>query len=168
MIVRRPVETDAAAFRTLRLHALQESPEAFGSSYEETVAQPLERMAERLRHAPERPHDFVLGAFDPDLVGMVGFARETRAKTRHKGSIWGMYVAEHARGRGVGRVLLERLIAEARAQPGLEAITLLVVSTNEAAKHLYRAHGFATYGTEPRALKLEDRYHDEDLMVLRL
>ena len=168
MIVRRLDEADTAAFRTLRLHALQESPEAFGSSYEETVVQPLERMAERLRHAPERPHDFVLGAFDPHLIGMVGFARETRAKTRHKGSIWGMYVAEQARGHGIGRALLERLLAEARAQPDLEAITLLVVSTNEAAKHLYRSFGFAIYGTEPDALKLGDRYYDEDLMVLRL
>ena len=168
MIIRRLDESDAAAFRVLRLHALQESPEAFGSSYEETLAQPLEWMAERLRLAPERPHDFVLGAFDPDLVGMVGFARETRTKTRHKGAIWGMYVAESARGHGVGRALLERLLVEARAQSGLEAITLLVVATNEAAKRLYHSFGFQTYGTEPHALKLGNRYYDEDLMVLRL
>ena len=165
MIMRRLDEADAAAFRALRLHALQESPEAFGSSYEETVAQPLESMAQRLRHAPERPYDFVLGAFNPDLVAMVGFARETRAKTRHKGAIWGMYVAEQARGRGIGRALLQRLLAEACAQPGLEAITLLVVSTNEAAMHLYRSFGFVIYGTEPRALKLGDRCYDEDLMI---
>jgi ribosomal protein S18 acetylase RimI-like enzyme len=168
MIIRRLDGTDAAAFRALRLHGLQESPASFGSSYEEALAQPLERMAERLRHAPERPHDFVLGAFDRDLIGLVGFARETRAKTRHKGSIWGMYVAEQARGRGIGRALLQGLLGEARTQPGLEAITLLVVSTNEAAKRIYRSFGFAIYGTEPLALKLGDRYYDEDLMVLRL
>ena len=168
MIVRRLDETDAAAFRVLRLHALQESPVAFGSSYEETLAQPLERMEERLRRTADRPYDFVLGAFDPQLIGMVGFARETRLKTRHKGAIWGMYVAEQARGRGIGRALLQGLLAEARAQPDLETIILLVVSTNEAAKRLYRSFGFAIYGTEPCALKLGDQYYDEDLMVLRL
>jgi ribosomal protein S18 acetylase RimI-like enzyme len=42
------------------------------------------------------------------------------------------------------------------------------MSTNEPALRLYRALGFATYGREPRALKIGATYYDEDLMVLRL
>jgi ribosomal protein S18 acetylase RimI-like enzyme len=55
-----------------------------------------------------------------------------------------------------------------RAQPELEQITLAVVTTNEAARSLYRSLGFATYGVEPRALKVGERYLDEDLMTLSL
>jgi RimJ/RimL family protein N-acetyltransferase len=161
-------ENDAESFRALRLRALQESPEAFGSSYEETAAQSLASMARRLRTDPEAPHDFYLGAFDPAIIGMIGFQRETRRKTQHTGTIRSLYVAAHARGRGVGHALLERGIAEARLQPGLEQLFLAVVSTNEAARRLYAAHGFTVYGVEPHALKLDDRYYDEDLMVLRL
>ncbi|MGH2388103.1 MAG: GNAT family N-acetyltransferase [Chloroflexota bacterium] len=168
MVIRRLDEDDGAAFRTLRLRALRESPEAFGSSYEEMAAQPPETLVSWLRTDPDAPHNFFLGAFDPGMIGMVGFARESRLKTRHKGSIRSMYVALEARGSGVGRALLERAIAEACRQPGLEQIALLVVSTNPAARRLYAACGFTVYGVEPCALKVGDQYFDEDLMILRL
>ena len=42
MSVRVLTRADAAAFRELRLRALKENPEAFTSSYEEAVLQPLE------------------------------------------------------------------------------------------------------------------------------
>jgi RimJ/RimL family protein N-acetyltransferase len=168
MLIRRLEADDVVAYRALRLRALQTSPEAFGSSYEETVAQSLEYMARRLAPGPAEPSTFFLGAFDPDLIGTVGFVRESRLKTRHKGLSIGMYVAEAARGRGVGRALLERAIAEARQQPGLEQILLMVVSTNEPALRLYAACGFIRYGVEPCALKLGEICFDEDLMILRL
>jgi len=169
VIIRRLTERDAEAFRALRLRALREDPEAFGASYEETAAQPLSAMAARLR-PDATSHNVVLGAFDDHdsavLIGMVGFRREQPAKSRHKGAIWGMYVPNEARGRGIGRALLERAIAEARTQAGLEQITLAVVSTNAAARQLYLSLGFVVYGVESRALKVDGRYLDEDLMVL--
>lgn len=168
MLIRRLSEADGAEFRALRLRALQESPEAFGSSYEETAAQPAEYLTRWLRSDPDTPHNFFLGAFDPVMIGMVGFARESRLKTRHKGSIRSMYVAPEARGKGIGRALLEYAIAEARCQPGLEQIALLVVSTNPGARRLYASCGFTVYGVEPRALKVGNRYFDEDLMILRV
>jgi ribosomal protein S18 acetylase RimI-like enzyme len=164
--IRRLAEEDAEAFRALRLRSLQESPEAFGSSYEEAVTVSAARMAQRFLPNQNAPHNFYLGAFDPHLVGMVGFQRESRAKTRHRGGIRSLYVAAEARGRGIGRTLLERVIAEAREQPGVEQVTLVVVSTNAVARHLYETFGFTVYGVEPRALKLGDTYYDEDLMIL--
>ncbi|HRJ41637.1 MAG TPA: hypothetical protein PL105_07145 [Caldilineaceae bacterium] len=40
---------DAAAYRRVRLQALQEHPEAFGSSAEDFAVQPLSDVADRLR-----------------------------------------------------------------------------------------------------------------------
>ncbi len=54
------------------------------------------------------------------------------------------------------------------AQPGLEQIVLAVFSTNQVARRLYESCGFEVYGVEPRALKVDDQYLDEDLMILRL
>jgi RimJ/RimL family protein N-acetyltransferase len=168
MHIRRLVEADAESYRRLRLRALRESPEAFGSSYEETVQEPLTAMARRISPNATAPDNFALGAFDPGLIGMVGFSRESRLKTRHKGAVWGMYVVREAQGRGVGRALLQTVIAEAQRIEGLEQIGLYVVSSNQAACHLYRSCGFELYGVERSALKIGEQYHDEDLMVLSL
>lgn len=51
---------------------------------------------------------------------------------------------------------------------GLEQILLSVAVTQTAAVAPYRSLGFASFGREPRALKIGDRYIDEEYMVLQL
>jgi ribosomal protein S18 acetylase RimI-like enzyme len=158
-------EADAARWRDLRLRMLRDHPDAFGSSYEEALARPLETFAERLRE----PENWTLGAFEGEqLLGSVGLRREAGAKDRHKAMIWGMYTAPEGRGRGLGKALLAEAIARARATDGLEQITLHVTTHNTAARRLYASFGFQTYGLERHGLKLGDRYLDEELMVLWL
>lgn len=169
MDIRRVVETDAAAWWALRLRALREHPEAFGSDYDEARLRPLARATGFLRPHPDAAGDFVLGAFAGGMpVGTIGFRRERRGKMRHKGAIWGVYVAPEGRGRGLGRALLTATIALARAQPDLEQIALAVVTENAAALALYRALGFVEYGIERRALRVGGRYYDEALLTLQL
>ena len=45
---------------------------------------------------------------------------------------------------------------------------LAVVTRNRRARGLYKALGFETYGTEPRALFVDGEYLDEEHMVLLL
>ena len=111
---------------------------------------------------------FYLGAFDETLIGMVGFYREEGIKDRHKGYVVSMYVLPEKRGYGMGKALMQELIAQAKQLAGLEQLQLAVVTTNRAACLLYRSLGFEVYGTEPRALKMGEHYWDEDLMVLGL
>lgn len=164
-IIRLFTDADAAAFYALRLRALTEEPEAFGRSAEEYSGTPLVEVAARLR---ARDDAFTLGAWTPACVGIAGFVRADGVKTRHCGMIWGVYVAPEARGQGIARALMQGILARAAALPGLEQIHLTVTTTNVAASTLYRSLGFVCYGTEPRALKLGDRYLDEDLMVYHL
>lgn len=167
MTIRALTEADAQSYQALRLRALQTDPESFGSTYEREVAFSVEMVQERIRQDENR---FVLGAFQEDgsLVGIVRFMQDTDLKSKHKGNIYGMYVASEVRGQGVGKALMTETIARAKDLDGVEQILLQVVSTNTSAKKLYESLGFETYGVEPRALKDNDRYFDEDFMILIL
>jgi ribosomal protein S18 acetylase RimI-like enzyme len=167
-LIRMLSESDAREAYELRLRALQESPEAFGSTYAETVRRGIDSYRQRL--SQPYTETFTLGAYSSDtLVGIVAFFRETGEKDRHKGYIVSMYVEPDSRGQGIGRALVSEAIAQARQVPDVVQLHLAVVTTNVAARQLYRSLGFAVYGLEPRALKLgTDQYWDEELMILRL
>ncbi len=169
MEIRALTEDDVKTYWTLRLRALREEPEAFGSTYEESKERPLELVAARLREMATMD-DFILGAFvDDPLVGIVACVRETGRKNRHIAKIFQMYVASEARGQGIGRALMDEAIARARRREGLEMLTLDVVTTNAAARALYLSLGFTVFGTAPHALRQDDgSYFDEDLMALTL
>jgi GNAT superfamily N-acetyltransferase len=157
---------DAHAFWHLRLDGLEHEPAAFGASVEEHRATSPAEAAARIE-----PNDdgFVLGAFVGDaLRGLVGLARERGAKRRHKAIVWGVYVAPELRGRGVGRSLLEAVIARARRMPGLERILLAANAADPKATSLYQRVGFVPFGREPHALKIGGEYVDDVHMSLDL
>lgn len=167
MNIRILQESDAPLYQELRLNGLKANPEAFGSTYEREANFSIETVRERIKPSQDK---FVLGAFHDKgaLMGIVAFVRDSGVKTSHKGHVFGMYVSEEERGQGIGKMLMLELIKKAQATAGLERILLSVVTNNEAAKRLYIAVGFQTYGLERRALKYEGQYWDEELMALEL
>jgi RimJ/RimL family protein N-acetyltransferase len=167
-VIRPLTAADAAHFRDLRNEALGRHPDAFMTSQAEGLATPVEKLAKRIGQ-PDGD-DFVLGAFTDsgEMVGYVGFERETRAKALHKGKIMGMYVDPALRGSGAGRALMQAALARARSMAGLRIIVLTVTDGNVAAQRLYETCGFETFGVEPDAMFVDGRYFAKRHMVLRL
>jgi ribosomal protein S18 acetylase RimI-like enzyme len=165
--VRRLTSEDAAALWALRLEALELEPMAFGSSPEEHRRTTPEQLADTLKTIA--PDSFVIGAFvDGQLRGMAGFSREARIKTRHRGRIWGVYVAADARGRLLGRRMLQHLLDEVRTVPGIEWVQLCVAVNQTAARRLYASLGFEPRGIEHAAIKVDGRDIDEEHLEMRI
>ena len=157
--IRSLTAADAGLYRTVRLEALELSPEAYGSSYEQESAQPLSWFEQRVSQSD------IFGAFvGGELCGTAGFAMQDSPKKRHKGLLWGMYVRPAARNSGLGRSLVEAVLRHA-AERAVELVDLTVVSENQPARRLYENLGFVEYGLEKMSLKLSGRYYDEILMV---
>ncbi|HVE52947.1 MAG TPA: GNAT family N-acetyltransferase [Ramlibacter sp.] len=162
MIIRMLGPADATLYRALRLRALREHPDAFTSSYEDDRDQPVEAAAQRLA-----AHAFWGAYQSAELYGFVGLEREYRIKNRHKATVVGMYVAPEVGGQGVGRKLLEALIAHARLN-GLESLVLTVTEGNAHAQRLYAAAGFRSFGIEPDAIRVAGRPCAKNHMQLDL
>ena len=165
MEVRVLTPDDAPAYYALRLEGLETEPRSFGMAPEEFRATTVEQMATRLRDMP--PHNFYIGAFDDgELVGIATFIRNEHVKDRHKGHVYGVYVARTHRRRGVARAMMASLLDRAKQDATLEQVLLAAAVGQDAAIGLYRSFGFESYGTEPRALKIGPDYVDDLLMKL--
>jgi L-amino acid N-acyltransferase YncA len=77
-----------------------------------------------------------------------------------------IYVAEAARGRGVGRCLMERLIAESE-QHGFWTLQAVIFPENAASLALHARHGFRQVGRRERIAQLNGRWHDVLLLERR-
>ena len=106
-------------------------------------------------------HSFPLVAFDPagKVAGYICLM-----SLLDEGHILNVAVRSDCRGRGVGRMLVERAVAECRAR-GADFVSLEVRPSNEAALALYRTLGFRETG---RRKKYYENGEDAILMECML
>jgi ribosomal protein S18 acetylase RimI-like enzyme len=151
---------EGALLREVRLRALQDAPYAFGSWFERELDYAPEVWDDRAAQSDAGIIGAVYVAIeDGRCVGMAGgyFASEDRAAAK----LWGMWVDPGARGRGLGRGLVEAVIAWARAC-GARCLKLSVTDgeISRPAAELYRSLGFERTGERERL--------DSDRMLVAL
>jgi RimJ/RimL family protein N-acetyltransferase len=164
--IRRLSVEDADLLKAIRVEAAQESP----ASVYPTPLEEAERSIEEFKRKLVWDADnFVFGAFDHEqLAGIAGLKREAGLKIGHTALIWGVYVKSPFRGRGLAHQLVATVLEVARDIPEVIQIKLRVHTKNEAAKRLYRASGFESYGIDKSVLRIGDTFFDEELMVIAL
>ena len=111
-------------------------------------------------------HRFV-AELDGEVAGWIAIVPySSRAAYRGVGEE-SVYVAERARGRGVGRALLSTLIESARTG-GLWTLQAGVFPENTGSIALHRALGFRDVGVRERIGQLDGAWRDVVLLELRL
>jgi RimJ/RimL family protein N-acetyltransferase len=135
----RPFRPDEwAVLRDVRLAALQDAPDAFYSTYEDTKDRPEASW----RAWPSR--GVAMGAWvDEKPVGMVGVATTEEAPA--EADLFAMWVAPTACGSGAADLLVRRAVDWA-AEQGCTSVSLEVAPGNQRAERVYARHGFVLTG----------------------
>jgi ribosomal protein S18 acetylase RimI-like enzyme len=164
--IRELDEHDTKGFLALKRRGLASDPEAFVATLGDDAPSYPEMVRVRLSRASIQAGDIVVGAFAPDLIGIIAITRDARTKRQHKADLHGMYVVPEYRGKGLGKTLLVKGLEMAEEMAGLEEIQLIVATQNREATALYERYGFVHVWTELRALKIDDSYVDAHHMIL--
>ncbi len=163
IIIRQGQESDAQAYRELRLEALHNHPEAFSADFAIYDKQPMTYWTERL-HSLEDERMIYFADCNDSLVGTCGIYRGDSPKTKHSGTIVGVYVKSEWRGLRIADEMIAACIVWARLHK-IRIVKLGVNTANTSAIRCYTRCGFTTYGTEPQAIYANSRMYDELLMA---
>ena len=113
-----------------------------------------------------RVHRFV-AELDGEVAGWCAVVPYSRREVYRGVGEESVYVAERARGRGIGRALLEAVIGSARAG-GLWTLQAGIFPDNDASLALHRSLGFRDVGVRERIGRLHGTWRDVVVLELRL
>ena len=160
--VRAASEADAAGILEIYNAAVTTSVDTF-----DLVPRTLDQQVSWIRdHAGAHPAVVVID--DGGTVLGFGSLSPYRPRPAYATTVEdSVYVAESARGRGIGRALLADLVRLAR-EHGFHSVIGRIVGHNEVSIGLHRACGFAEVGTEREVGRKFNRWLDVVVMQLLL
>ena len=161
-IIRQFETTEWQVYKDLRLNALKESPEAFGSVYENAVKYEDINWRNRLAHASAE-NDFPMVALVGDEFAGLGWVM-VEPPENDVAHLYQMWVDPSFRRLGLGRALVESSINWARNR-GVKSMLLEVTSGDRPARRLYDSLGFVPTGDPVPVRSDSDRC--EQLMEFR-
>ena len=133
--------------------------------YHDTLQLPhpsLEHWQERLQPKPGQKR--LVACIDENIVGDLALQVEASPRRSHVAT-FGISVAAHAQGRGVGSALMREMINLCDNWMRIERIELTVFADNPAALALYRKFGFEIEGTGRKFALRNGEYVDAYYMA---
>lgn len=167
VVLRNAELTDAADLIRYLKATTAETPYLIRESEEITLTEGQERNYIQSKLDDEREL-LLLGFADGRHVGNCSLNRAGGFRRyRHRCEV-GIALYQAYCGRGIGRIMLETVLEEAK-KLGYEQAELEVIADNERAIALYEKLGFRKYGTFPNNLKYQDgSYADGYWMMKKL
>ncbi len=166
LLVRSPLPEEAVAMVAYLNQVGGESDNLLFGKNEFRLS--VEQEAEYLRNMAADASSCMLAGFvDGQIISVAQISSLKRPRIAHNAEI-AISVQKAWWGCGVGTVMMERLIAFARATGTIRNITLGVRFGNDGAIALYEKMGFRLVGTHRDYFLINGCYHDEHLMDLQL
>jgi GNAT superfamily N-acetyltransferase len=131
-------------YREIQLRTLKDSPDAFGSTFEQEVMIQDDGWQKRLSENTNQDLDLPLFAeVGGEPVGLA-WGRVDRSNPQIA-NLYQMWVAPEYRANGIGRMLVDAVISWAR-EKNAEYLELGVTYSNSPARRLYERAGFVPWG----------------------
>jgi ribosomal protein S18 acetylase RimI-like enzyme len=146
MEVRRIRADEWGELRALRLQALQDAPEAFGSTYADESELPRREWRRWAKEGADGGPSYVALAEDAVSRRLGGLAvGAPHDELVDANGLFAMWVAPRLRRQGIGRLLVDAIVTWS-SSTDRPRLLLRVTGSNEAAVSLYRSCGFVATG----------------------
>lgn len=164
-IIRQPSVDDAEAIINYSKIVFASTDQLLTTLEEYTITVENEKIW--IQNLNDNPNALLLIAqHNTQIVGFLFFIPNTKKKNAHTGE-FGVNVHPDFQGIGIGRVLIETLLAWARENKQIEKVSLTVFSSNGQAIKLYKNLGFIEEGRHIKAIKqLNGAYVDSVQMYI--
>jgi len=159
ILIRPAAAADIGAIARIYAHAVR-----FGTASFEVEPPDAAEMARRRRALVEAGYPYLVAAIDGAVLGYA-YAGAYRARPAYRWSVENsIYVAPDAQRRGVGRALIDALIAETERRGFRQMIAVIGDAAQTPSIALHRAAGFRLIGVLEAVGFKHDRWLDTVLM----
>jgi RimJ/RimL family protein N-acetyltransferase len=158
-VIRRPTEKDAAAIIKYSKILFASTDQVLTTQDEYSITVENEKIW--INNFNQNEDSLVLVAeLDEEIAGLLFFMPNTKKKNSHTGE-FGVSVHPDLQRQGIGKLLIETLMAWAKENVRIEKVYLNVFATNTHAVKLYERLGFREEGRHVKAVKqLNGEYVD--------
>lgn len=161
-MIRLLTPDEASQVQHLRLISLQTDPDSFISTFETEKDLPERYFANRIIRSLIPPSFGYWGVFKhASLIAYAQLSREQLPKASHLANIYEVFVLPEWRQQGIGKSLIQHLLAVCIHHPDIEQVYLKTTSTNQAAINLYQILGFKQVYIRHNTIKSGTVYADE-------
>jgi len=161
IIIKQASMKDWRAFKKIRLDALMNNPESFGSSYEEEANKEDKKWKEKFKDT----NRIVFIAFNHKLpIGVALVSYESAERFKHLAHMYSVYIKKEFRGKGISNLLIKSIMLSIKRRKNIKKIKLNVVKQQIQAINLYKKFGFKIIGELKKEMKIKNKYYDEYLM----
>lgn len=167
-IARKIKEDEWQKYKKIRLEALKNDPQAFGSSYERENQKSDNEWEEKLKLSNTADSKKIFVGIDNDSNGFLAIGGAYAENDLGEWNVIAIYVDPEYRGQGVSKVLLSEIINTLTVRGNVRRLILRVNVNQQAAVNLYRSLGFVIINKEGKQLLGDGNFYDEFEMALDL
>jgi len=164
--IRKAKVDDLGQLIKLRLQMINACPDSFLDDYGELSEWTIADWGEWFSRLTEAKNSSLIVAEDgKELIGVAGCKGVKHRRAAHVATLVGVGVLPEYRGKGIGRAILEKMIAWIKKETKVERLQLTVYADNEIAIKFYEKLGFVKEGLFKNYAKSFNGNYQDGLMM---